>query len=330
MRPLTVSFGTVSPASITAVKTLTWESFSQWLTKEPAEVQDKADLGWYLPATFDPVYRDSDNFVCRDAITLDFDHVTIDTWGDVLFAFDHFAFAMYTTFSHTDLSPRFRVVIPLSRPAGYDEFQAIARKMAQKVGVELVARESFVPAQMMYSPTRKPSAPFIGKIHDAPWLDVDAVLAEYKDWTDVRSWPKRKDGDGVHSISEGTTAPDEKPGVIGDFCRAFRIAAAVERFNLPYVPTSTEGRWTYTAGSRPEGAIEYDDGLKFHSHHDTDPARGQHNAFDLVRLHRFGSLDAGTEELAITSLPSYRAMVEFTRSLFRFGAVAHRHRRGRS
>lgn len=318
MRQLTVSFGTASPAVITAVKSLSWEKFSAWLTCEPTEAQDKAARGWYLPATFEPVYRDSDNFVSRDAITLDFDHVTIDTWGDVQFALDGIAFAMYTTYSHTDLTPRFRVVIPLSRPAGYDEFQAVARKMAEKVGIELVARESFVPAQMMYSPTRKPSAPFASKLGAGAWLDVDAILGEYSDWTDVKSWPHRSDGDGVHSIGDGTTPPDEKPGIVGDFCRAFRVADAITKFQLPYTPTNTEGRWTYTDGSRPEGAIEYDDGLKFHSHHDTDPARGQHNAFDLVRLHRYGSLDSGAAELAITDQPSYRAMADFARSLPEF------------
>jgi archaellum biogenesis ATPase FlaH len=75
-------------------------------------------------------------------------------------------------------------------------------------------------------------------------------------------------------------------------------------------------RWTYTNGSRPEGVVIYDDDTKCHSHHDSDPARGQHNAFDLVRLHKYGHLDkdvpAGT---AITDRPSYRAMVEFAHSL---------------
>jgi AAA domain len=74
-------------------------------------------------------------------------------------------------------------------------------------------------------------------------------------------------------------------------------------------------RWTYTAGSTPEGVIVYDDDTKLHSHHDTDPARGQHSAFDLVRLHRFGHLDAEAADAPITSRPSYLAMVEFANSL---------------
>ena len=77
-----------------------------------------------------------------------------------------------------------------------------------------------------------------------------------------------------------------------------------------------DSRWTYTNGSRPEGCIVYDDDTKLHSHHDTDPARGQHSAFDLVRLHKYGHLDANVPvEIAITDRPSYRAMVEFAQSI---------------
>lgn len=74
-------------------------------------------------------------------------------------------------------------------------------------------------------------------------------------------------------------------------------------------------RYSYTAGSRPEGVVIYDADSKLHSHHDTDPARGQHSAFDLVRLHRFGHLDKDAGELPVTDLPSYEAMCEFARSL---------------
>lgn len=61
--------------------------------------------------------------------------------------------------------------------------------------------------------------------------------------------------------------------------------------------------------------VVYDDDTKLHSHHDTDPARGQAAAFDLVRLHRFGHLDAGADSTPITDRPSYRAMVDFANAL---------------
>jgi hypothetical protein len=315
MRALTVSFGSAkSLAVITAVRSVSWADFSKWLAAEPPETEDKTARGWYCPVEFSPAYRDSENFVARHALTLDYDHVPVDAWQRVLDAWEGLAFAIYTTASHTAEKPRFRVVMPLSRPATYDEFQAVVRKVATDIDIELCARESFTPAQCMFAPTRKPGGLFGSFINEGDWLDVDAVLAEYADWTDRTQWPHRKDGDGVHK-EDSQTAPDQKPGVIGDFCRTFRVADAIKRFELPYVPTTTPGRWTYTNGSRPEGAIEYDDGLKFHSHHDTDPARGQNNAFDLVRLHRFGSLDqAEARALPVTERPSYRAMCQLALS----------------
>jgi hypothetical protein len=72
----------------------------------------------------------------------------------------------------------------------------------------------------------------------------------------------------------------------------------------------------------PEGVIIYDDDTKLHSHHDTDPARGQQNAFDAVRLHRFGHLDAGADRgTAVQDLPSYRSMVELVASLPECGST---------
>jgi putative DNA primase/helicase len=234
MRNLVVSFGGDSPAVITAVERISWEKFATWLTKEPREVSDKDALGWYIPAEFDPVYRDNQNFVARHAITFDFDHVTIDTWGDVINAWSETAFAMYTTFSHRPESPRFRVVMPLSRPAGYDEFQAVARKVGSNVGIELIARESFVPAQMMFCPARPIGGQFVSRINDGVWIQVDDVLAEYADWTDASTWPHRRDGDAVHASSAEKIDPRDKPGIIGEFNRAFTVSQAIERFDLPY------------------------------------------------------------------------------------------------
>lgn len=233
-RALKISFGVDNPAVIARVERLTWKDFSGWLTQEPREYQDKAAAGWYIPAEFNPVYRDSENFVARHAITFDFDHVAIDTWGDVINEWGALAFAMYTTYSHRADAPRFRVVMPLSRPAGFDEFQAVARRVAADIGIELIARESFVPAQMMFSPARPLGGHFASHVNEGDWLDVDAVLAEYEDWTDALSWPCRKEADHASSGNAEKIDPREKPGIIGEFNRAFTISAAIEKFELPY------------------------------------------------------------------------------------------------
>lgn len=234
MSNLTVSYGIGNPAAITQVTHPTWAEFAAWLTATPPELADKSERGWYIPAEFNPVYRDSENFIARHAITFDFDHVTIDTWGDVLNVWSDLSFAIYTTYSHRPDAPRFRVVMPLSRPAGYDEFQAVARKVAADVGIELIARESFVPAQMMFAPARSLGGHFAAHVNDGAWLDVDAVLAEYENWTDSASWPARRDGDHASSGNADKIDPREKPGIIGEFNRAFSISQAIEKFDLPY------------------------------------------------------------------------------------------------
>ena len=74
-----------------------------------------------------------------------------------------------------------------------------------------------------------------------------------------------------------------------------------------------EGRYDFIPADSSAGVVTYDD--KFcYSHHATDPACGLLlNAFDVVRVHRFGHLDEkGKLDTAPTKLPSYKAMVEFS------------------
>jgi hypothetical protein len=320
-RKLIVSFGSGAPlpgnkqlATITAVSEDTWDAFATLLTTNPPETEDKASRGWYCPAEFSVRHRHGTKLLTRHALTLDYDVIQPNDLKTIQQAFAPFAYAIYTTWSHTADKPRVRVVMPTSRPMSADEFCAISRKIADRADIELTARESHKPAQMMFQPTRKPGAKFFGRVNKAPWIDVDAVLAEYADWKDRASWPKHKVGDEQYSSEELPPLPNTKPGIVGDFCRAFDVPAAIEKFELPYERTANPNRYTYTDGSRPEGAILYDDGQKLHSHHDSDPANGQHNAYDLVRLHKFGAADDGFSG-SIADAPSSKLMGEFARKL---------------
>lgn len=310
MNKLIISLGRGNNlAAITAVKELTWAELCTRFSAPPPVSDDKSSAGWYCPAEFRPVYRDSKNFVARYALTFDYDK--IDQWDltEIEEAYKNFAYVLYTTASHAPEKPRVRMLFPLSRPATLDEFCCVTRTIGSRFDLEKLARESDTPAQMMFLPTRKADGEFWVRVHEGNVVDVDGVLGGYDDWTDRSKWPVRLRADSVGAIE--ATPPDEKSGVVGDFCRAFRVPDAIARFELPYVPGSTEDRFTYALGSRPDGLRIYDDGLKGHSDHDTDPANGQSNAFDLVRLHRFGTLDS-PEDLAkpITERPSYRAMVK--------------------
>lgn len=77
-----------------------------------------------------------------------------------------------------------------------------------------------------------------------------------------------------------------------------------------YEATEIPGRYTYTGGTTTGGAIVYDNDLFLYSYHATDPCSGQLvNAFDLVRLHKFGDKDQEAKEgTPVNKLPSYAAM----------------------
>lgn len=304
---IVVSIGGANPAVIEHTLHLPWSRFAAKLAAPPPESEDKTSRGWYSCVEFDPAYRHGENFKARYALTFDYDSIKRDDVAVIQQALDPFAYVMYTTHSHKAEAPRLRVVLPLSRAVDATEFQAVSRKIAQRAGIELAARESHVPAQMMYLPVRWPGAQFKSVVHPGAPVPVDETLAEYTDWHDHTSWPRRAAGDEAHAAPENITPPTEKPGIVGDFCRAIDVYEAIRRFGLPYTATATKDRLTYTKGSRPEGAVVYDNATKLHSHHDTDPARGQNNAFDLVRLHKFGVLD-GDGNSPITQRPSYLAM----------------------
>lgn len=241
MRELVVSFGDGKPrpnnaqfAYITDVKRMAWPDVVAMFTREPPVSEDKSSAGWYAFAEFDPVYRDSDNFVARHALTFDFDHITTEQAKHITQVYSDLEYVIYTTASHTKAKPRLRMIVPLSRPVDMEVFQAVSRKVAARAGIELASRESHTPAQMMYMPTKKPGGVFKAYHNKGRILFVDEVLDEYADWTDKKSWPHRQDADGVHDAGD-LVSPLDKDGVIGAFCRAFSIEDCIEKFNIPYV-----------------------------------------------------------------------------------------------
>ena len=80
---------------------------------------------------------------------------------------------------------------------------------------------------------------------------------------------------------------------------------------------SSDDRYTFSGGSTTGGAIVYDGGKFLYSHHATDPCSGKLvNAFDLVRLHKFGATDDNAAPgTPVGRLPSYTAMREYAQSL---------------
>lgn len=245
----------------------------------------------------------------RSVLCLDADYADGELWNGWELLYGNAA-AVYSTHKHTPAKPRLRLVVPLSRNVDPEEYQAIGRRVAEVLGIDKFDDTSYQPQRMMYWPSTSQDGEYLFRYLDAPLLNPDNVLATYHDWRDVSSWPMSS---RVAEVVKHTAAKQKDPltkgGLVGAFCRAYTIRAAIEAYVPTYQPCDEPNRYTYTEGSTAAGVVIYEDKFSY-SHHATDPASGQLvNAWDLVRLHHFRELDADCDpDTAASSRPSYKAM----------------------
>ena len=276
------------------------------------------DIGGFVGGKLDGGRRKNDAVVDRCLVTLDADNATPDTWDDLELTWEG-EMVCYSTHSHTPDKPRLRFVIPLTRVITPEEYPAVARKLAQRIGIETMDPSTYEAARLMYWPScPSDGEPFYRHIVGR-WIDPDKVLAEYglgDAWKDTTLWPIGKGEQEVRAREQKKQGdPTEKPGIIGLFCRTYGIEEAIDEFLPDKYEAVGGGRYTYLPGSTAAGAVVYDDKFLY-SHHGTDPCGGQLvNAFDLVRIHLFGDRDVGSENQEINRRPSYTAMCEFAAGL---------------
>src|SRR5690625_3811425 len=225
-----------------------------------------------------------------------------------------FACLAYSTHSHRPNNQRIRLVIPLARPITPDEYQAISRRLAADIGIDFFDDTTYQAHRLMYWPSTSQDAEFFFRIQDEEWLNPDEVLDRYPDWTDPSYWPESsRVQQSRKRLADRQGDPYEKPGLIGAFNRTYSIQEAIEVFLSDVYKQEDDGRYSFIPGSTSGGLVLYEDGKFAYSHHGTDPVGGQLvNAFDLVRLHKFGVRDEDAKEgTPVIRLPSQLAMTEF-------------------
>lgn len=331
MRRLCVATGGSRTAKVWKNTTFTWGDLKKRLsqTSRTSETQGEyrnmtkaqqdavKDVGGFVGGRLRGGSRKAGNVEFRDILTLDADFAAEDFCGQ-LELFLSCAWCVYSTHKHTSEKPRLRLMIPLDRPASAEEYEAVARKMAEEIGIDQFDDTTYQAHRLMYWPSTSIDGEYVFQTAEGAFLSVDAVLGKYRDWCDVTEWPtsgraqKHKE-----RLLKKQEDPTEKSGVIGAFCRSYGVEEAMEKF-LPgvYTPCAMQGRYTYAAGSTAAGAVVYDDGKFLYSNHATDPAGGMLcNAFDIVRLHLFRDLDdEAAEGTPAAKLPSYLKMRELAAS----------------
>lgn len=295
------------------VTTRTRETFQEYKKLPKSNRDEIKDVGGFVGGALKQGRRKAENLANRSLITLDLDSVNISTeelWDNIVMLND-FEIVMYSTHSHSPNSPRLRLIIPLDRNVLPDEYQAISRKLADDIGIDMFDDTTYEPIRLMYWPSTSADGEFIFKRQEGPWLDPDTVLDTYLDWKDSSFWPvSSRQGIRIQSEIKKQEDPLEKKGVIGAFCRSYSIDEVIEIFlSDVYTPAKMAGRYTYTEGSTVGGLVVYEDKFAY-SHHGTDPISGMLcNAFDLVRIHKYRYLDE-KEDTPANKMPSYLKMLD--------------------
>lgn len=289
--------------------------------------KDQAHLksigGWFYRTQVDGPVRNRGSGLPSDMVTLDFDYATPEFLeslleGEVMTEWEWF---LQTSRRHTGEKPRFRLFVFLSEPVPNDLYGPVSRIVAQHFDPDMahVDKVSFRPAQMMFMPTTSKDGEFIFHENNGDLLDWSEMLDIYEatkgDWRDITQLPQ-VEGENAREVAEKAEDPTEKKGIVGDFCRAYNVMEAIDAFELPYEEVDAHSgkiRYTYLGGTTTNGAEVQDDGLFLYSHHGSDPCSDMLvNAFDLVRIHKFGDKDEkfDPEGKAMHQRPSFKAMVE--------------------
>lgn len=291
----------------------TWEDFLERLNRDIRSTEtmrdfdrldrtaraNLKDVGGYMAGELSGARRLKSAVLSRSMITLDVDYA--DSLFPVEFEtrFPGVAAVIYNTRSDREKSRRFRVVIPFTEEVqDVAQYEAAARKMAELLGIDLFDPTTFQAERMMYWQSLSSDQPKVFEVFEGEPISAEYLLSLYgnnEEWRDIRNWAFKSDQEKETRAIVGKAMaqnPKEKAGLVGAFCRAYSVPAAIEKYlSNVYEIAPGNDRYTYKAGHSVGGMIVFDDLFCF-SYHSTDPISDgrAYNAYDLVRVHKFGHL----------------------------------------
>lgn len=309
MRPLAIAYGNNRQAKTWTNKTITFDELKERLkvtirTPESAEEYAKfnkakrdtvKDHGGFVAGALKGGRRKIDTVELRSMVALDGDRI------DKVFLDNYetnapYTSILYTTHSSTEENPRVRLVYPLTRDVTPEEFVAVSRYLAEMLGIDYFDECSYQPNQLMYWPSTPSNGVYVFKEVEKEWLNPDDILSAHPEWTDPTRLPTSSRESRANTTRTAEVKdPLGKDGTVGLFNRTyFPIYRAIEKFlSDVYEPTDNENRYHYIQSSSMAGVEIIEDGKFAYSHHAKDPAYLKLcNAFDLVRIHKFGDDDS--------------------------------------
>lgn len=262
------------------------------------------DVGGFVAGELADGKRSNATLITRSMVTLDADTASADFWDNYKKACPSVAACAYSTHSSTPEKLRLRLVIPLSRDVTPQEYEYIARSIAEAVGMGNFDSSTFEPARHMFFPSCSCDATPYFRKNTGDFFDVDSLMEKYPDWEDKSTWPHHPDeskkvypqqvtmDDAVavsqtapvclpaHTVSESSAPnplcpvdPRAKNNIVGLFCAAYSVPEAIRTFlSRSYEPTTTRNRFSYVHASSYGGLLVSDD--ESHAYIDAHPMEG--------------------------------------------------------
>ena len=300
--------------------------------------QLKSSAGWFIRCGIQGGIRNRKSVMPSEMITYDLDDVPAEMMESLLAGelFPGIALIAHTTRSHTPESPRLRIMIFIDQRLEADDYNRVSRIVALLLDPRLahVDPVSFRPAQMMFLPSVSTDMlkhyVFYEQGGDKlDWADeVETWELTHGDSNDIRNLPKAASEPELRDVAEEAEDPLTKKGPVGDFCRAWSITDLVQGregehgefvegpladvYEIDDWDQGAAARMTYLHGHSTNGAVVYDDKFVY-SNHGSDPGSDQLlNAYDAVRIHKFGDRDTKLEgDEPMKDRPSVKAMSEW-------------------
>jgi predicted P-loop ATPase len=315
----------------------TKEKYSEYINADKMTQLSIKDVGGFIGGETEGNKRTNGIRITRKLLTLDID-TKVPNVLPYLERNIPFFCLVHTTHKHNQDENRFRIVAPLSREVNEDEYQALGRRVAYRIENTphetfkgLFDETTFQPNRLMFFPSVSSDAEYICELLNLDMtqenqniIDVEKILEEYLDYNDVYEWfqPDKVNEEQIGKSSLVNKQPLKAKGLVGAFNRTYSISRAISKFLPEIYKKEYNGRYTFVGGDSHGGGIILNEDTLFYSHHGTDPANLYYrSAFDLVRIHKFGSHDKGytpekeIEGGVLEKSDSFISMIEFCRSL---------------
>ena len=256
--------------------TRTAETQGEYKNMTKSKQDEIKDVGGFVCGYLKEGKRNKNSLQYRSMLTLDADFAE-DGFCEVLELCFDYDYIIYSTRKHEEEKPRYRLIIPFNRNCTADEYEAVARYIANEIGIDMFDDTTYEASRLMYYPSVSQDQKYVFESrNNGKEINVDKILKQYDDWKDRSTWcTSSRVGKVIDKQIKKQKDPLEKPGIVGVFCRVYDIERVIDTYlSGIYEKCDTGNRYTYLGGSTYAGAVLYENGTFLYSNHETDPISG--------------------------------------------------------